>query len=340
MTPRSAVAPVLGALCAGLFLASCGELNRPAPPATPSPRPEPTAALTRITLPMGYVPNIQFAPWYVAVDRGYLRQQGIELQFDYKYENDGVALVGAGNLPFAVASGEQILLARAQGLPVVYVLGWFQNYAVAVIAKSQSHITSPADLKGKKIGIPCLCGASYIGLDAMLYSAGLKLGDVHLDTIGYNQVAVLTADRDDAVVGYVNNEPLQLRADGVAVDVLPVADYVQLASNGLVTNETTLRTDPDLVRRMDRAFLQGLSDTLKDPAAAYAISEKYVPGLASEDRSTQMQILEASIRLWTAPRPGWSNPQAWETMQTTLIRMGQLSRPLDLSQAYTNEFIP
>jgi NitT/TauT family transport system substrate-binding protein len=289
---------------------------------------------------MGYVPNIQFAPWYVAVDRGYLEQQGIEVQFDYKYENDGVALVGAGTVPFAIASGEQILLARAQGLPVVYVLGWFQNYAVAVIAKSEEHITQPADLKGKKIGLPCLCGASYIGLDALLASAGLKESDVHLDTIGYNQIAALTAGRDDAVVGYTNNEPLQLRASGIAVDVLPVAQYVQLASNGLITNETTLRTDPDLVRRMAHAFLHGLQDTVADPAAAYAISEKYVPGLSSEDASTQRQILAASIDLWKAPRPGWSNPQAWETMQATLVRMGQIRQPLDLSQAFTNEFIP
>ena len=289
---------------------------------------------------MGYVPNIQFAPWYVAVDRGYLEQQGIEVQFDYKYENDGVALVGAGTVPFAIASGEQILLARAQGLPVVYVLGWFQNYAVAVIAKSEEHITQPADLKGKKIGLPCLCGASYIGLDALLDSAGLKESDVHLDTIGYNQIAALTSGRDDAVVGYTNNEPLQLRANGIAVDVLPVAQYVQLASNGLITNESTLRTDPDLIRRMVHAFLQGLRDTLQDPAAAYAVSEKYVPGLSSEDASIQRQILEASIELWNAPRLGWSNPQSWDTMQSTLLRMGQIRQPLDLRQAFTNEFIP
>lgn len=340
MRPPSASWPLLAALSGAVLLASCGELDRSASPAVPAPSPEATPALTHIRLPMGYVPNIQFAPWYVAVDRGYLKRQGIEVEFDYKYENDGVALVGAGNLPFAIASGEQILLARAQGLPVVYVLGWFQNYAVAVIARSQEQITQPADLKGKKIGIPCLCGASYIGLDALLYSAGLKESDVRLDTIGYNQIAALTAGRDDAVVGYVNNEPLQLRASGTAVDVLAVADYVELASNGLITNETTLRSDPDLIRRMAGAFLQGLSDTLKDPAGAYAISAKYVPGLASEDQSTQMQILEASIRLWNAPRLGWSNPQAWQTMQTTLLRMGQLSQPLDLSRAYTNEFIP
>ena len=214
---------------------------------------------------MGYIPNIQFAPLYVAVEKGYFADAGIELEFDYSFETDAVSLVGANTLQFAVVSGEQVLLARAQGLPVVYVCAWYQEYPVGVASKAEKGIRTPADLKGRKIGLPGLYGANYIGLDALLFSAGLSEQDVTLDSIGFNQVAALAADQDEAVAIYIANEPVQLEAEGYELNEIRVADYVQLASNGIITNEATLQSDPDLVRRMTAAFLQGLADTIADP---------------------------------------------------------------------------
>lgn len=297
-------------------------------------------ALTRIRLPMGYIPNIQYAPFYVTVEKGYFKEAGIEIEFDYKFETDGVALVGAGELPFAVVSGEQVLLARAQGLPVTYVAAWYQQYPVSVVAKSDANVLVPQDLKGKKIGLPGLFGASYIGLRALLNAGKLTEADVTLDAIGFNQVELMAAGQQDIVVGYAANEPLQLRAQGIAVTELRVADYAQLAANGLLASEKVIAEDPDLVRAFVGAFLKGLQYTIDNPNEAFEISRAYIPNFSELDADVQKQVLEVSIEQWKAERLGYSDPQAWENMQNVLLDMGLIAEKMDLSKAFTNEFVP
>ena len=300
----------------------------------------PNEALTHIRLPMGYIANIQYAPFYMAVEKGYFRDAGIELEFDYDFETKGVELVGAGELPFAVVSGEQVLLARAQGLPVTYIAAWFQQFPVSVIARSDLEVLIPQDLKGKKIGLPGLFGANYVGLRALLFEAELSESDVTLDTIGFNQVDLMAVGQQDIIVGYAANEPIQLRAQGIAVTEILVADYVQLASNGILASEKVIAENPELVGAFVGAFLKGLSDTIENPDEAFSISEAYIPNFADLDSDVQKQVLEISIEQWKAERLGYSDPQAWENMQNVLLDMGLITEKMDLSKAFTNEFIP
>jgi len=302
--------------------------------------PSANEALTHIRLPMGYIPNIQYAPFYVAVEKGYFAEAGIEIEFDYDFETKGVELVGAGELPFAVVSGEQVLLARAQGLPVAYVAAWYQQYPVSVIAKSELGVIVPQDLKGKKIGLPGLFGANYIGLRALLNAGELTEADVTLDAIGFNQVELMAADEQDIIVGYAANEPIQLKAQGIAVTELRVADYAQLAANGILASEKVIAENPDLVRAFIGAFFKGLQDTLDNPDEAFELSTAHIPNFSELDADVQKQVLEISVEQWRAERLGYSDPQAWENMQNVLLDMGLLAEPLDLNKAFTNEFIP
>jgi NitT/TauT family transport system substrate-binding protein len=289
---------------------------------------------------LGYIPNVQFAPLYVAVDKGYFSQVGIDIEFDYSMETDAVALVGADELQFAVVSGDQVLLARSQGLPVVYVMAWYQDYPVSVVSQAGQGILKPADMKGKHIGLPGLYGASYIGLQALLSAAGLKESDVTLDSIGYTQVEALVSDKEMAVVVYTNNEPVQLRLMGYQIDEIRVKDYAHLVSNGLITNEATITQNPDLIRRMDQAILKGIADTISNPDEAFHTCLKYVEGLTQSDQVAQKQVLLTSVEFWKADQPGYSDPTAWQNTEQVLLDMGFLTKPLDVSQAFTNDYLP
>jgi NitT/TauT family transport system substrate-binding protein len=319
-------------LSIGLALVACGGGS------TPEQDTPPTTVQLRLV--MSYKPDVQFTPFYVADAHGFFDEENLEIEFNHMPESESVKLVGADEIQFAVVSGEQVLLARAQGLPVVYVLAWWQDYPIAIAAPETSGIQTPEDLVGKKVGFPGVYGASYIGYRALLSAAGVTEDEITLDAIGFTQVEALYEGLEDAVVIYANNEPLQLEAQGLPVNVIRVADYVHLASNGLITNEKTIAERPDLVRRMVSAFLSGLQDTIDDPQEAYEIATGYVEGLAQANEAVQKGVLAASIEFWKADPLGHSNPESWENMQQVLLEMGLLEVPLDLSQAFTNEFLP
>ncbi len=295
--------------------------------------------LEEVSLPLGFIPNVQFAPLYVAVDKGYFAEAGFEVTFDYRFETDGVSLVGQGTLPFAVVSGEQVLLARSQGIPVKYVAAWFQDFPVGVAAKSESGISTPQDLVDKHIGLPGLYGANYIGLRALLSAAGVREDQLILESIGFNQVEALATDQVDAVAIYVTNEPVQLESQGYDVNVMRVADFVQLTANGIITNEDLIESDPEMVERFVQAFLRGLADTIENPEEAYQISLAYVEGLEQADKTVQMEVLELSIDLWRSDPLGHSDLEAWQNMQDVLMEMELLPDPVPVEEAFTNQFV-
>jgi len=298
---------------------------------------------TPIRLPVGYIPNIQFAPLYVAIEKGFYSAEGLDVEMDYNMETDSVALLGAGELQFAVVSGEQVLLGRAQELPVVYVMAWYQDYPVGVTSLVDAGIESPQDLRGKRVGIPGMYGASYIGFKALLNAGGLKEQDVTLDAIGFTQVESLSNNIEDAVVVYISNEPIKLAAEGYEVHTLASADYISLVANGLVTSEEVIKEHPDLVRAMVRATLKGIQYTIDHQEEAFTISEKYVENLAAlspAEKDVQRQVLDASIALWQYDPLGYSQPDAWENMQELLLQMELITSPVDLDLAFSNGFLP
>lgn len=293
----------------------------------------------KVRLPMGYIANVQYAPYYMAVDKGYFAEEGIEVEFDYKFETDGMKLVAAGELPFAVVSGEQVVLARAQGLPVKYVAQWYRRFPIAVFSLADKNIVSAQDLKGKTVGLPGFFGATYVGWRAFLNANGLSESDVNAQEIGFTQAAAVQQGKVDAAVGYIANEPVVLRQNGLQVNALAVADQVDMVANGIVTSEKVLKENPRLVKGFVKALLRGIEDTMKNPDEAMKVTAKFVEGFKADD-ATQRAVLAGTIELMKGDRLGVSSEAAWSNTQDVLMSMGQVKQKMDPTSFFTNEFVP
>ncbi len=299
---------------------------------------------TPVTLYMSFIPNVQFAPVYVAAEQGYFADEGIAITLEHGLnEVDAIDRLAAGDLQFALVSGEQVLLARGREYPVVYVFEWYHRFPVGVASPVELGLTAPEDLQGQVVGVPGLYGASYIGLRALLRASELDESDLgKLETIGFTAVENLCEGRVDAAVIYVVNEPLVIEEQCTEVNVIHVSDYATLVSNGLVTNEATIQQQPELVRGMVRAIRRGLQDTLADPDMAFEVSVSgYIPDLPEDQYAIQRQVLDNTITLWQSDELGATDPEAWQATEAILLETGLLEQPLaDLSAAYTTRFLP
>ena len=263
------------------------------------------------------------------------------MTFRYGFETDLLKLVGTDELQFMIGSGEETILGRSQGLPVRYVMRWYRKFPAVLFAKASQGIKSLADLAGKKVGVPGLFGANYVGWEALVYAGKLDPQTVTLQSIGFTQATAVKQDQVDAAMDYIVNGPVQLRLAGEEVTVIPVSDFIDLPSNGIITNDKTIKEKPELVQALVTAALRGLADTLADPDAAFEISLKAVPEAGGDQAKVSRAIFDESLKLWQAPAAelGRSDPAAWEKAATFMKEMGLIQNEVNPNDLYTNDFV-
>jgi NitT/TauT family transport system substrate-binding protein len=336
------------ALIAVLILTACAPVAPGTMPVTaPQVENEVTTeavseALRPITLGVGFIPSVQFAPFYVGIDKGFFADEGIELSLDYGFENDYLKLVGLGEWQFMIGSGDQVVLGQAQGLPVRYVMNWYTSYPVTIFAKADAGITEPEDLAGKRVGVPGPFGATYIALRALLDVAKLSEDDIRLESIGFTQASAVSEGLVDAAADYAVNGPVVLALEGIETSQIALDRYLQIPANGLVTNEQTIAEESDLVAAMVRATLRAVEYTTANPDEAFESALKFVPEAGGDNREANRAVFDASLAYWT-PREdqplGATTQDEWENVAVLLQRIGLVDVLVEAENLYTNQFI-
>lgn len=314
MSPRRTPATlVVISLLAALLLGACRGADGPASPGQPSAEPtpgtsaapsaEPSLGLppTALTVGLGYIPSVQFAQFYLADQAGYYREAGLEVTFQNTIDPDLITLVGQGAVDVGIADGTSMIPAVSQGIPVRYMATVYGRFPSIVFGKASSGVAEPADLEGKRLGIPGRYGSSWIMLQALLDSAGLTPEDLEIvEYPDFGQGAAVAQGAVDVATGFANNEPVQLALTGEEVTILRVDDITPLPGPGLITGVATLETKRAAIEAFVAATLRAMDDIAADPELGLEAAIAAVPELASA-RETQAAILDATIESWRGP---------------------------------------
>ena len=313
--------------------------------ASAAPSAAPSATPTRLKVGLGYIPSVQFAQFYLALQAGYYAEAGLDVELQNKIDQDLIPLVGQGAIDVGIGDGTSIVPAVSQGIPVQYVATIYGQLPNIVFAKASSGIKTAADLKGRKIGVPGRYGSGWIALQILLGSANLTTDDVQIiEYPDFTQRAAVAQGAVDAATGFANNEPVQLELDGDPAVVLHIDDIIALPGPGLISGTGTLETKRDAVAAFVAATLRAMREIKADPKVGLDAAIKAVPELASA-RDAQAAILAATIATWEGPVQkqnglGALDLAGWQASIPYFQSLGVIKKPVTVQDLVRTDLLP
>jgi putative hydroxymethylpyrimidine transport system substrate-binding protein len=299
-----------------------------------------------VNLSLDWTPNPDHVGLYYAEQHGFF--QRARLQVTMRAPSDPSApikLVGLNQVDLAISYQPDLFLAGEKKLPVKAVAALVPVPLNSLIALGGSGVTTPAALRGRKVGITGIPTDDAI-LSTLLRTGGLRRGDVRVVSVGFNLVTSLLSHKVDAILGgYRNVEAIQIEQEtGVRPVVLPVdrlgvPSYDELV---VVANARRLASDPayaDTVRRFLDATVKATQAAIGDPEGALRGMEQatsYRPRFLRESVPATLDLLRPPDG---API-GCMDQAAWRSYGEWMHRTGLLDRPIDGASLQTTAYLP
>jgi NitT/TauT family transport system substrate-binding protein len=320
MSPRRSVIPFIVLVMA---LTACG------------PSASGSEEQRAVTLLLGFRPDVQFAPFYLAQQEGYFADAGLEVTIEHS--TDVLRVVADGQAEFGVADATDVMIGRTSGIPVKYVSTLYDRFPVALIGPPELVPAEPSGLAGLRIGTPGQFGSSWHALLALLDAGGLAADDVAIrEYPQFNQVEGLLNGDVDLITGFRANEPLQLAARGMQVELLTVDDFAPLPGPGIVVGDDLLSADREMVAAFNEAVVRAQNAIAADVQLGLDAAIGAVPAIG-EDPETARAVLEATIDAWRGDADqisGVINEQVWESGYRIVRRLELIDGSVPLDQMY------
>ncbi len=336
-----------------LLLFGCAKNNAPktstAPSATASVSESTTNDdLTPVTLVLDWTPNTNHSGFYLAKERGFYKERGLDVTIIEPGADGGLAQLAAGNAQFAVSVAESLLPARASGAKVVSIASIIQHNTSSLIVPKDRNINRPKDLEGKTYG-------GFGGplekalIDKLVACDGGDPGKVKYVEIGNVDYKIGLERKDyDAVWVFDGWDALRLSE----IDHVPLVSMPFYSTTGktagcipdwytplLATSESMISTKPDVVRSFVEATAKGYELSRNDAVAAAAALLKGAPELDKTLVDKSAAYL-ASRYADHGTKWGVQDLKVWSSFSTFLSEAKILESPVDATQAFSNEFLP
>jgi putative hydroxymethylpyrimidine transport system substrate-binding protein len=323
----------LAVACAAI-VAGCGEKSE----STTSGSPEP------FTLALDFYVNPDHAGIFEAIDNGYFRDAGLEVEPQTPSDPSApIRQVAAGNADLAISYEPEVLLAHDQGLPVKAVAAVVPTPLTSMIWLRESGIRSVKDLRGKTIataGIPYQ--EAY--LDAILDDAGLSPGDVEVVNVQQGLLqAVLTGKAQAMLGGFLNVEGVDLKLRGkdptiIPVNMLGIPTYDELV---LVANSDTLDDRSEDIRLFIDALERGTRAAVDDPQGATEAILDAGKGLDPKITAAEVRRTLPLLLPMGSNRPyGYMDVKEWEKFAQFFADQGVIEALPATDDVLTNDLLP
>lgn len=291
---------------------------------------------------------INVFPLHVAIGEGYFEQEGLKVNVEAVDGSSPVLqAMSAGQAEIGLPGPAPVLAAQSRGVDVVFIYNHFAKSVFGLVVREESAYQTPADLKGKVIGVGTADGAEVGFTQVILNDLGFKEGtDYTFLPVGDGGLAAAAFERGDieAYAAAVSDAAI-MTSRGLKVREITPEEYLAYFGNGYAVMRDYAAANPDVIEKFGRALVQGVEFGMK-PENKDKVLEHTKAGnpQEGEDPAFAGALLEA-IKGRVAPfdpSKGWGYqpPEHWELWHKSAVDSGVIAEPLpDLTKAYTNEYV-
>ena len=280
---------------------------------------------TRINMQLGWIPSVNQVGEVVAKRLGFYEQEGIEFAIQPGGPNiDGVAIVASGRYEVGqVSSSPSVMLAVSQGLPIKCFAVGAQKHPFTFFSLGKNPVRKPADLVGKKVGIP---STAAILLRALLAKNKIAEKDVTVVTVGSDMAPLLTG-QVDVVTGWLTSTTALKALGPDRVDLTLWDAGVQLYALPYYATTKTIETQPKVLEAFVRATSRGWQHAKAHRDQAVDLLVKEYPNLKREDERAAIDVMLEYALGGAAQTQGWGtmDPAVWQSQITTYAELGQFT---------------